>query len=423
MPQERLVEGRTGTLPDGTRVVVRNGQVVRADAPTSGPEAAGFTPLGDGWWRASDGSTYQEGRGGALVQRTEAAADAENPDIREFQANAAARATLMDQGLINYNAARAEGYDPTSFRNAAARNIEGVWGIGVPLSNLIRDPVADRGRSAELSFADGALRTTTGANAPEPEVVRADRQFFLAPGESESSEAGKAMLRDRFRNQSVRIAGDAYTPMPEANASGSIRIRDLLPDETPEALAASGRVRGSDGVWRYPRDEQGNPIFPEDTGGSPPAGGGTSGVDGSARPGSGGEAAPAMGGYETALAQERANADLVSRAGGGVDMGLQFTGPFNDELAYAEGFLRQGAGNIGRRLTGRDIEVSAAERGRASQNVMRQDQDRFARERPVQNIAANVLGAAAVKVDVLDEKLPLDTFVAYKTSVKFITFV
>jgi hypothetical protein len=184
-------------------------------------------------------------------------------------------------------------------------------------------------------------------------------------------------------------------PPPGSNPQTDLRIRDLLPDETPEALAASGRVRGSDGVWRYPRDEQGNPIFPEDTGGSPPDGGGASGVDGSARPGSGGEARPASGGYETALAQERANADLVSRAGGGVDMGLQFTGPFNDELAYAEGFLRQGVGNIGRRLAGRDIEVSAAERGRASQNVMRQDQERFGRERPAQNIAANLLGATA----------------------------
>lgn len=166
---------------------------------------------GPGARRYPNGALVRIGpRGGVEEIKPRGEDGSGSPEIREFQANAAARATLMDQGVRDYEAARAAGYDPTSFWNGLARNVESFPVIGTGLSNLMRSDVADRGRAAELQFTDGALRTTTGANAPEPEVIRADRSYFLAPGESADVETGKAALRNRFRNQAVRIAGDAY---------------------------------------------------------------------------------------------------------------------------------------------------------------------------------------------------------------------
>jgi hypothetical protein len=132
-------------------------------------------------------------------------------DIKEFQANAASRATLMDQGERDYDTARQQGYDPSNWRNQFARGIEGS-GIGNWFADVVRDKPSERGRAAELQFVDGALRTTTGANAPEPEVVRANKAYFRQPGESEGVEPNKSILRRRFRDQSVRIAGSAYVP-------------------------------------------------------------------------------------------------------------------------------------------------------------------------------------------------------------------
>jgi len=169
---------------------------------------------GPGAQRLPSGQVIRIGVKGGVTDIKTASDGGAAPDIKEFQANAAARATLMDQGANDYAAARAAGYNPTSFWNGLARSAEGLPIVGVPLSNVMRTDVADKGRAAELQFVDGALRTTSGANAPEPEMVRADRSYFLAPGEADSVETGKAQLRDRFRNQAVRIAGEAYIAPP-----------------------------------------------------------------------------------------------------------------------------------------------------------------------------------------------------------------
>ena len=328
----------------------------------------------------------REARAIAAAERQAEAQQITNEKLTEDQGKAGGYAQLMADAEQSYQQALREGFNPTGFRAGLANftdNIPLMGGVG----NFIRDDAGDRARQAELQWSDAQLKAMSGAASPEPEVVRNQITNFARPGQNygyigERLEDARRTAFESARRRAGRdLQGLAY---PDTDA-GELPIRDLQPGETPEALAASGRVRGSDGVWRYPRDADGNPIFPENGGGAPPAGGGDPGP----------LEQRATEGYQTALAQERANADLI-RPAAGVDMGLQFTAPFNDELAYAAGFLGQGAGNIGRRLTGRDIEVSADERGRASQDVMRQDQDRFARERPAQNIAANVLGGAAL---------------------------
>lgn len=100
-------------------------------------------------------------------------------------------------------------------------------------------------------------------------------------------------------------------------------------------------------------------------------------------------------GHQMARQQEEARSKLLRDSGVGMSMADQFTAPLNDEMAGAVGYLSQGAGNLGRRLMGRDIEVSAAERGRAATDVARSDQDRFTRENPVQSFVGQTLGGFA----------------------------
>ncbi len=100
-------------------------------------------------------------------------------------------------------------------------------------------------------------------------------------------------------------------------------------------------------------------------------------------------------GYQTALGQEQ---ELSRKLGkGGVETGFtdQFTAPLNDEIAGAAGYLTQGASNLGRRLMGRDIEISASDRARAATDVARQQQEAFAKEHPVQTGVGGIMGGFA----------------------------
>lgn len=199
---------------------------------------------GEGARRLPTGAVVRDGPRGGLQTLGKADPMLEEAPIREFEANAAARATLMDTGLEDYRAARVEGYDPSHWKNVVARAVEdGPLIGGNYLSDVIRDNVSEKGRAAELQFVEGALRTTTGANAPDPEVVRANRQYFRQPGESEAVEKNRDRLRQRFRNTSVTVAGRAYQAPPP-------RERDGIPDGwrtrlTPAQLKTSQMFKGS----------------------------------------------------------------------------------------------------------------------------------------------------------------------------------
>lgn len=177
---------------------------------------------GQGAMELPDGTVVRYGpKGGATIlsKGGGGAADGSLGEVREFEANAAARATLMDAGQQGYRKARQQGYNPGSLRNVIAGTVEPTWGVGPFLADVIRDEPSERGRAAELQFTDGALRTTSGANAPEPEVRRASRQYFRQPGENIGVEPERDVLRQRFRDQSVRIAGSAYIdPTQPGNA-------------------------------------------------------------------------------------------------------------------------------------------------------------------------------------------------------------
>lgn len=223
------------------------GEVVEApQSPKARPD------WGDGAVELPDGSIVRYGPRGGQTKLSGAtkALDGAPPDIKEFQANAAARATLMDQGLDSYRRAVEEGYDPSDPRNIAARTVEGAWMVGPYLADVIRDNPAERARAAELQFVDGALRTTSGANAPEPEVVRANRAYFRQPGEGESAEPERAELRKRFRDQAVRIAGPAYIE-PKSGAQIAIEEDRATPAPKPVPVSPE-QISASLGVPRVP---------------------------------------------------------------------------------------------------------------------------------------------------------------------------
>lgn len=339
--------------------------------------------------------------------------------LTEGQGKSIQYGLMMRGAEADYQRARRDGYDPASFRNQAA-SVAGIIPFdGDFFGRLIRDDVSDAGRQAELRWAEGNLRQLTGAAATNPEIARVaainfDRgndelsaqrfqsradtyrgtRFAAGPGSAALGEypeyslpgVGPADENGLPTYPSIdRILAQA--PAADGPQPGDVRVtqQPLAPTDSPNSLSAQGYVYDpTRDIWT--RTSQ------IEVGGDRRAPGGIAGLN----TGNTGQDETGSPGYQTALEQERANADLVARAGGGVDMDLQFTGPVNDELAYAAGWAGQGLGNIGRRLTGRDIEVTAGERGAASRDVMRQDQERFAREHPAQNAGAMILGGAAI---------------------------
>lgn len=104
-------------------------------------------------------------------------------------------------------------------------------------------------------------------------------------------------------------------------------------------------------------------------------------------------------GYLRAMLQERLKQREMESMGLPGTFGQNsstMTTPFNDEIAGAVGYLSQGAGNIGRRLTGRPIEVSAADRGGAMMDLMQEYQGNYQRDRPLQSGVAQVVGGFAM---------------------------
>jgi hypothetical protein len=221
---------------------------------------------GSGVRSLPDGSIVRDGpRGGMQILRQGAKGSAEGlPDVKEFQSKAAAQATLMDQALSDYNAARREGYNPTSWKNRAAIAIEGAAPkLGPFVADVIRDNPSERGRAAELAYTEGSLRALTGAAATEGETRRNARNMFRQPGESDAVEPNKRAVRERFAATTKRIAGPAYmAPQP----GSSIDNPFVLSEANRAAIPDGAYFRAGDGkVYR----QQKGAGYPGQSGGGP----------------------------------------------------------------------------------------------------------------------------------------------------------
>lgn len=93
---------------------------------------------------------------------------------------------------------------------------------------------------------------------------------------------------------------------------------------------------------------------------------------------------------EEIAAQRVAQGPALSSGGGALQQGLQLG--FADELAGGIAGLGQMASNAVRTATGQPIEVNSADLRNALTRQVRQEQDRFASERPVSNAALQAAG-------------------------------
>ena len=93
---------------------------------------------------------------------------------------------------------------------------------------------------------------------------------------------------------------------------------------------------------------------------------------------------------EEIAAQRVAQGDALSSGGGALQQGLQLG--FADEMAGGIAGLGQMASNAVRTATGQPIEVNSADLRNALTRQVRQEQDRFAAERPVSNVALQAAG-------------------------------
>lgn len=93
---------------------------------------------------------------------------------------------------------------------------------------------------------------------------------------------------------------------------------------------------------------------------------------------------------EEIAAQRVAQGPALSSGGGALQQGLQLG--FADELAGGIAGLGQMASNAVRTATGRPVEVNSADLRNALTRQVRQEQGRFAAERPVSNVALQAAG-------------------------------
>lgn len=216
-------------------------------SPASGPEAAGFQSLGGGWYKGPDGGSYQVGRGGAMVQRSEGTGSSSAGEggvgkLTEDQGKAGGYARLMADAERSYQQALNEGFNPTGIAAGIANFTDNIPGLG-GLGNFIRDDAGDRARQAELQWTDAQLKAMSGAASPEQEVVRNQITNFARPGQNYE------YLGDRLRQarttafQASKIrAGKAAADVsyPEETFNSKINPETGLPSYPEIAQLTAG---------------------------------------------------------------------------------------------------------------------------------------------------------------------------------------
>lgn len=134
----------------------------------------------------------------------------EGKPLTESQAKATAFANQMFDASRNIAELKRNGFDGRSLSQQAAIVAAGSEGIPyIPGSGVASRAIAGKDaqnfQQAELQWTEGALRFMTGANAPEPEVIRAAATYFPRPGDKPEKIAQKEASR-RNMEESVRMA-------------------------------------------------------------------------------------------------------------------------------------------------------------------------------------------------------------------------
>lgn len=220
---------------------------VDASAP-QGPRAA--PAWGAGAVELPDGQVVRYGPKGGMTVLKKPGGGAEGLSLTEDQGKMTGAVTEMAVAEDTYRRARAQGYNPTSFRNSTASFFEGLPLGGLDgVGSFIRDPNADLGRQAELQFSDAQLKAKSGAAAPEAEVKRNVQIYFTRPNQNPESQDPVAERARAAAAAAARVRagpGGAVAPaFPYAAKPGQSRVAPDLDAMTPEQRAAASRFKGT----------------------------------------------------------------------------------------------------------------------------------------------------------------------------------
>lgn len=193
---QQLVEGRTGTLPDGTRVIVRGGRVVPLEGQGAGVSGAGQ--------RGMDGSLYSPpGPRGGAPQRIGGLATQEQIQLANARrAAAGAQASLGD--LERFDRLQDEQGSGGLMALPFAREIVGAFDPEVAEMNEIQarlTPAQREPGSGPMSDRDVLMyeRSAPGVQRPE----EANRAIV----DRGRSSAGRDILRAEFLDRYARQYG------------------------------------------------------------------------------------------------------------------------------------------------------------------------------------------------------------------------
>ncbi|WP_453977317.1 hypothetical protein [Brevundimonas sp. Marseille-Q4549] len=219
-------------------------------APVAAPE------YGNGAQKLPNGDIVRYGPRGGLTVLQQGGGDGVGK-LTEGQGKSIQYGLMMRGAEQDYQRARQEGYDPASLRNQAAAVAGLIPFDGDYFGRLIRDDVSDRGRQAELRWAEGNLRQLTGAAATNPEISRVAAINF---------DRGNDQLADqRYRTRSETYKGTRFAAGPGASALGDYpdaRGRLAVDEKTglPDYAGIASTVQGVDGGFDIGPD--GRPVAP-----------------------------------------------------------------------------------------------------------------------------------------------------------------
>lgn len=218
---------------------------------------------GAGARQLPNGTIERVGPRGGVTKIADAVGQDSVAKLTEGQGKSLLYGNMMAGAERDYQKARSEGYNPASLRNQVASAAGIIPFDGDFFGRLIRDDVSDRGRQAELRWAEGNLRQLTGAAATNPEIARVAAINF---------DRGNDQLSDqRYRTRAETYQGTRYAAGPGAKvlddyplmsgAVGDLTERGLPSYPTISAMTAD--------VDEIPAPDGGYGPRPDVPGGSP----------------------------------------------------------------------------------------------------------------------------------------------------------
>ena len=134
---------------------------------------------------------------------------AKGPGVTENQAKAMARYVNEKMGEVMYQYAVKNKYEPTDIKNIVASVLEGIPKAGIGLSDWVRDPISEIGRSGERVFQEGVKRELTGAatNLQEPGQINVQYHPSSFQSVNPVNREFQKSLRDQQIAAAARSAG------------------------------------------------------------------------------------------------------------------------------------------------------------------------------------------------------------------------